>query len=218
MPTLFSYILPNDAGFAPNPFWGVCTLVTCKPAIRRAAEKGDWIVGLGSSRSSLGDVRGKVVYAMRVSDKMTMHEYDAWVREECPEKIPDMRSKDWRRKLGDAVYDYSEVPPRKRPGLHGREDRERNLRGKFALISDHFYYFGDDPEPLPDHLAEIAYVRRAHRSKTNKRFVEPFEQWIEGLGLRANSLRGDPQMKIFAPTASLAIGNKPQRKPAETGG
>jgi Nucleotide modification associated domain 2 len=26
MPRLFTYVIPNDGGFAPNPFFGACTL------------------------------------------------------------------------------------------------------------------------------------------------------------------------------------------------
>ena len=33
---LFSYVVATDSGFAPNPFFGLCTLACCKPAIRRA--------------------------------------------------------------------------------------------------------------------------------------------------------------------------------------
>lgn len=43
---VYSYIVTHDTGFAPNPFHGVLTLACCKPAIRRAAEVGDVIVGL----------------------------------------------------------------------------------------------------------------------------------------------------------------------------
>lgn len=45
---LFSYCIPVDDGAAPNPFWGVCTLTICKSKIRRVAEIGDWVVGVGS--------------------------------------------------------------------------------------------------------------------------------------------------------------------------
>lgn len=45
---LFSYIVARDYGFAPNPFPPYCTLATCKPGIRNSAQKGDWIIGLGS--------------------------------------------------------------------------------------------------------------------------------------------------------------------------
>jgi hypothetical protein len=47
---LHSYVVARDYGFAPNPFFGVCTLATCKPLIRRIAHIGDWIVGTGSKK------------------------------------------------------------------------------------------------------------------------------------------------------------------------
>ena len=45
---LHSYVVARDYGFAPNPFFGVCTLATCKPKIRSAAKLGDWVMGTGS--------------------------------------------------------------------------------------------------------------------------------------------------------------------------
>lgn len=65
---LYSYCLRWDDGAAPNPFWGVCTLAICKPAIRRTAKVGDWVVGLGSANSPIGNISDSVVYAMRVTD------------------------------------------------------------------------------------------------------------------------------------------------------
>ena len=50
-PTLFTYCIPIDDGAAPNPYWGICTLVICKPVIRRVANVGDWVVGIGSKNS-----------------------------------------------------------------------------------------------------------------------------------------------------------------------
>src|SRR5439155_24525437 len=100
MPRLFTYVLRWDDGAAPNPFWGLCSLVICKPAIRRTATEGDWIAGTGSKKTPVGDMSGKLVYAMRVTRKMTMEAYDTFTRNERPEKIPDSRSKDWRRWLG----------------------------------------------------------------------------------------------------------------------
>ena len=67
---------PWRTAAAPNPFWGICTLVICRPGIRRAAKAGDWIVGTGSSNSPIGDISDRMVYAMRVSQKITMQEYD----------------------------------------------------------------------------------------------------------------------------------------------
>lgn len=71
MPNLYSYVLRVDDGAAPNPYGGVCTLTICKPAIRRKAEPGDWIVGLGPTRAPDGrNLARHVVYAMKVSRSM----------------------------------------------------------------------------------------------------------------------------------------------------
>lgn len=76
--TLYSYIVPVDDGAAPNPFFGACTLVICKPRIRRVAKVGDWVVATGSKNApGKRDLSGKVVYLMRVSLVMTMREYDS---------------------------------------------------------------------------------------------------------------------------------------------
>lgn len=63
MSTLFSYCIPYDDGAAPNPFWGLCTLAICKPAIHRKTNERDWIVGTGSKRSPFGNIAEQVVYA-----------------------------------------------------------------------------------------------------------------------------------------------------------
>lgn len=54
MPRLFSYTIPIDDGSAPNPFRGMCSLAICKPGIRRTAEEGDWVAGLGSKKAPSG--------------------------------------------------------------------------------------------------------------------------------------------------------------------
>src|SRR5688572_16424822 len=107
MSKLFSYCIPADDGAAPNPFWGICTLAICKPRIRRTAEKGDWVVGTGSCKSPIGDISGQVVYAMKITQKLTMREYDAFAEAYYPEKIPDWRNADICRRLGDSIYDFS---------------------------------------------------------------------------------------------------------------
>src|SRR5262245_52664126 len=116
---LYSYCLRYDTGAAPNPFWGVCTLVICKPAIRRTAQTGDWVVGLGAKSAALGDQSGQVVYAMCVTRRMSMQEYDAYCRRHLPEKIPDWGSDDFKRRVGDCIYDFT-CPdwPALRPGVH----------------------------------------------------------------------------------------------------
>ena len=74
MARIHSYVVRYDSGFAPNPFYGHCTLVTCKPGIRRSAEVGDWVIGSGSNARGVGR-GGHLVYGMRVTEVMTLDEY-----------------------------------------------------------------------------------------------------------------------------------------------
>lgn len=79
-----SYVIARDYGFAPNPFHGVCTLATCKPVIRNAAEVGDWVFGSGAV--SLGR-RGYLILAMRVTDKLTYDDYFQSSQYQCKKPI-----------------------------------------------------------------------------------------------------------------------------------
>jgi len=108
MTRLFTYVITQDGGFAPNPFHGVLTLNCCKPEIRKQAEVGDWVAG--NTAADFPGGRGLLVYAMRVTDKMTMSKYDAWTRQNLPEKIPDWRGP-WERKAGDSMYKFETDPP-----------------------------------------------------------------------------------------------------------
>src|SRR5690242_837631 len=137
MPTLFSYCIPYDDGAAPNPFWGLCTLAICKPRIRKSAKIEDWVVGTGSVNSPIGDISGRVVYAMRVTQKMTMEDYDMFTKTEVRRKIPLVNSSDLRRRFGDSIYDFTTSPPSLRPGVHIEENRSTDLSGGWVLLSNH---------------------------------------------------------------------------------
>ena len=76
MPLIRFYKMTDDIGFAPNPFHGYLTLATCKPYIRLSAKVGEWICGFTSATLSSDPVgREKLVYAMRVDEKLTFDEY-----------------------------------------------------------------------------------------------------------------------------------------------
>jgi hypothetical protein len=203
MPRLFSYVLRHDDGAAPNPFWGVCTLAICKPAIRRTAKEGDWVVGTGSKRAPKhGNLSGRLVYAMRVTTKLTMRKYDEYCHAHLPKKMPDQTSSNWRMWLGDSIYDYATRPPRLRPGVHVENQRRRDLSGDNVLLSEDFLYLGDRTIELPLHLQALAPPQQGHRSRLNDPLVEPFEEWVRGLRLKWNVPLGDPQ--VMPPSARPA--------------
>lgn len=192
---LYTYCLRHDNGAAPNPYWGICTLVICKPAIRRSANIGDWIVGLGSANSPIGDISNCIVYAMKVTEKMTIQEYDTFCRVNCSGKIPEWNNKDFRLRVGDCIYKFKKDGLlRMRPGIHDAQQRKRDLSGKYALLSDYFYYFGDKPVELPPNLYPLIH-KRGHKSKANRPFVNEFIEWIENKEFKPNLLYGEPQQK-----------------------
>lgn len=144
MPTLYSYCISFDAGSAPNPFWGTCTLAICKPVIRRTARVGDWIVGTGSMEYGFAN---KVVYAMEVTQVLSMQEYDTFCKEHLTQKLPNFKGRSYKERVGDCIYDFSETPPTIRKGVHDERNRKRDLVGYNVLLSDHYYYFGDTHLP-----------------------------------------------------------------------
>jgi hypothetical protein len=95
---LYSYVVARDYGFAPNPFYGFCTLATCKPNIRKTAQVGDWVIGTGS-KSKARD--GQLVYAMRVSETMTFDEY--WADPRFASKRPSLVGS-LKQAFGDNIY------------------------------------------------------------------------------------------------------------------
>jgi hypothetical protein len=81
MTRLFSYVVEHDLGFSPNPFGGYCTLAHCKfrrsPRRRNVVElatKGDWVVGTGGASQKSSGHR-TLIYAMKVTDKLTLQQY-----------------------------------------------------------------------------------------------------------------------------------------------
>jgi hypothetical protein len=80
MTRLFSYVVEHDLGFSPNPFGGYCTLAHCKFSrshrgnVVELARIGDWVVGTGgASQRSSG--HGTLIYAMKVTEKLTLQQY-----------------------------------------------------------------------------------------------------------------------------------------------
>lgn len=193
---LYTYTLRYDDGAAPNPFWGICSLAIRNPALRLAAEVDDWIVGLGAVKSPIGDISDHVVYAMKVTSKMTLEEYDMFCKTFVPKKKPDWRNRDYRMRVGDCIYNYnSPGNPKMRTSIHKEENQEKDLSGLYALVSKQFYYFGDQPVKLPDDLRPIMPTAPGYKSDDNQPYMELFVSWIENLDIVPNKAIGEPQLK-----------------------
>lgn len=205
MTKIYSYVLPYDFGVAPNPFWGLCTLTVCKPIIRKNAEVGDWVVGTGSVNAECIDglesaecIDGKrnlsdrLIYAMKICKKIPLNRYDEFCKTTLPNKIPDWNSPDWRIRMGDCIYDYSNetLPPTQRGKYHTEADRLVDLGGENSLLSNHFYYFGSEAKEIRDDLKVIIKQKQGHRKIENQDIVERFEEWISEF--EANKIYAEP--------------------------
>lgn len=174
---LYSYIVVHDTGFAPNPFWGFCTLATCKPVIRRTASTGDWIVGLSPKEDG-----NRIIYAMRIDEILPYAQYFTDAR--FGNKKPNSRSDMVVFKCGDNIYEpLSPVGFHQLPSQHSRgscenpSSKEHDLSGKNSLISKLFYYFGQKRIDLPDSLS-IMKTGRAYKNRFTEETKTAFLDFI----------------------------------------
>ncbi|MEQ8882752.1 MAG: hypothetical protein RLQ12_24135, partial [Cyclobacteriaceae bacterium] len=83
-----------------------------------------------------------------------------------------------------------------RPSVHGLGNRKTDLGGENALLSTHFYYFGDQAIEIPDDLNGIIKQGQGHKSTSNEGLKLQFVEWIENTDYLMNSLNGNPQVQV----------------------
>ena len=155
-----TYRMDHDLGFAPNPFFGWCSLACCMPKIRKHAQQDDLIVGLaGSNSRGLGRYHPRVIYWMRVEETPDFDGYwnDPRFRAKRPQADgPKMRV------VGDRTYRHEEgvegwrfdtsmhfVPGAPQPtGGHVVTDTSVD---RLLLGQDYTYWGGGGPV-VPGHL------------------------------------------------------------------
>ena len=174
---LYSYIVAHDGGFAPNPFWGYCTLANCKPKIRRTAKVGDWIVGLSSKPTG-----NRVIYAMQVEEVLTYGQY--YHDRRFAEKIPDYFKRKAIYKRGDNIYEpLPDGKFRQLRSAHSKKCQEDvkakkiDLSGKNILIARTFRYFGGCGPQLPEHLDALK-AGRGHKCRFPAYTISDFLKFI----------------------------------------
>lgn len=192
---LYSYVVRWDYGFAPNPFFGVCTLATCKKLIRRRAIVGDWVVATGSAQYHRA---GQLVCAMRVSEAMTYDDY--WNDPRFHSKKPVMNSSRMRG-YGDNIYhrslDDEWIQADSHHSLEGGVANAKNLDDDTetdrVLIAKEFWYFGSSAPIIPARFrgegrADIC-GGRGYKVNFADGLVDEFLAWVHTLPAR---YRGRP--------------------------
>jgi hypothetical protein len=189
---LHSYVVRYDSGFAPNPFYGFCTLATCKPKIRASAQIDDWIVGSGSGAKGLRRA-GHLVYAMRVTEVLTWDQYAADLR--FARKKPFRRGSR-KQTCGDNIY-YRALPAdswQQRDSFHSCADGTADVDHVAidtsvdrVLVSEDFVYLGGTGPLIPDWLHDAQGRHLCKQGIGHSKFDEPkliadFVGWINSLG------------------------------------
>lgn len=189
VPRLHSYVIDHDYGFAPNPFYGVCSLATCKPRIRKHAGIGDYIVGTGCAKRGR---RGYLVYFMRVDEATDFDHY--WRDARFRVKRPYLRGSK-KQAYGDNIYHHDrrtgewrqEDSFHSRPGRTNRENLEHDTRiTDRVLLGRDFAYWGGAGPKIPAQFRRWQDYDicsgRGHQNRFPPELVEAFIAWLRSLG------------------------------------
>ena len=186
---LYRYVVDHDCGFAPNPFFGACTLACCKPKIRSTAQKGDVIVGFGCAKYGLS---GRMIYWMEVGEILTFDQY--WGDVRFQNKKPSMTGSVMMY-FGDNIYsrDDEDGPWHQLRSFHsdersmiGQGNLKRDTGSTRVLIGQDFTYWGSQAAELPARFASLAKKGRGHSVNVDDESLkDEFIVW-----LKANEDRG----------------------------
>lgn len=179
---IYSYVVEHDVGFAPNPFYGACTLAACKPVIRQNAQIGDFVLGFGSAKHGYA---GLLVYWMEIDEIITFNEY--WQSPRFQEKKPVMNGS-LMKVYGDNIY-YR--PPGSEVfeqafSFHSKSDGTPDLanlkrdtgRTDRVAIATNFLYLGRNAISLPAHLQTLEKYGRGHKVCRDAAMITSFRTWI----------------------------------------
>lgn len=146
MTRLYRYVHVSDDGRAPCIDKRRLTLATCKPAIRRTAQIGDWVMGFYPSPAPAGTLS----WAGRVARIIAHGDFEA--------EFSGRADAAYRRSENGAMIRlYPDYHPDPR-------DMAKDLSGP-ALVFDArgVWYFGDSPVALPPALQHLAACGQGHR-------------------------------------------------------
>ena len=183
----YSYKMDHDFGFAPNPFWGVMTLATCKGRLRSSSnlEIGDWVIATGGR--ALHKYIEHLIFAMKVEEIITFDQYWGNPNFQCKKPIFNGSV---IQMYGDNVYHTNPqtgevIQERCAHTVEGKNPKDteqygRDIRGKNVLISRNFYYFGANAPELPDEFKCMAStVRDIECYHVDEKTVKKFVDWLQ---------------------------------------
>jgi len=186
----YSYVIPRDYGFAPNPYFGYCTLATCKPRIRKSAQIGDWIAAYGGAGTK---VHKKLVVLMKVTEILSFDQY--WGDTRFIKKRP-VFNRSMSCMYGDNIYHNIDDKWTQELSHHSKTDGSinyanlnRDTQANRVLVATQFYYFGNNAIEIPKEFEVLIARGRNHKNhydeKISNKFIgfinENFETGIYGV-------------------------------------
>jgi hypothetical protein len=168
-----TYVVREDTGLAPNPFWGWCTLAVCTPNHQGTKlQPGDWIAGF------LTKARGhRFLYAMEITEILDLDAYFHDARFQS--KKPNLRGT-WQERCGDNFYsrnsDGTWIQHRNRFHLSESLKRQDTKHAR-AFVASRFWYRGKSAVSAPIQFAALAGGRGA-RVNHDSRLAEHFRSWV----------------------------------------
>lgn len=170
--TTRTYRLDHDLGFAPNPFFGWCTLACCMPQIRQHAKAGDTIIGM-AGKGGLGRIYPQLIYWMQVDQAMSFDEY--WSDPRFANKRPQVPGPKMRN-VGDRTYRHEpgqtgwqfDLSMHHLPSTTKSAGRHAALDTKVdrLLVGKRFTYWGNSGPPVPTHLIGLFPSPRGNKCPT----------------------------------------------------
>ena len=121
---------------------------------------------------------------MQVQEKLTYDDY--WIDPRFKRKRPVMNGSK-RQMYGDNIYHRlsPSTPYIQENSHHSLPDGQRNelnysrdLPGLYVLISDNFWYFGQNAILLPEELLFLSDVGRGYRVIDNEQQIKSFIEWL----------------------------------------
>lgn len=183
---LYSYVVARDFGFAPNPFFGYCTLATCKPKIREHASVGDWVVGTGA-KVRYG-YSGRLIYAMQVSEVLDFNTY--WSDPRFIQKRPNLTGS-LQVLYGDNIYHrvgkrwmQADSHHSKEKGRLDKDNLAWDTGVDRLLVASKFVYWGRSAPTIPKRFRAFGKEKddicagRGHRVFHNE-LPAAFAAWLE---------------------------------------
>ncbi len=182
---LYSYVMTDDTGFAPNTDHGFLTLACCKPGIRKGAERGNWVLGVcgkGLANKKLCPGPYHIVFLAEVYNVVTFEEY--WNNDQYKKKNPNPCFPN-----GDNLYGKrGRHTPVKRlaHSIHHQkaEEQKRDLNGINVLIAKRFCYFGNKGPCAANWKSMFPYNEdgapiRPYRVITDGPLINRFVNWVQ---------------------------------------